>query len=374
MAKTPKIAALEGLRGYMAWAVVFAHTSQLTGIERMLPAKVTAIVNGGEPAVNVFIMLSGFVITHLCLSDPEPYWRYIKRRARRIYPIYLLCLALGTATLPALLTAHTAPWSIDPEMWQVRSAAEQERFFTHLALHLSLLHGLVPDNVLAYSSRTLLGPAWSLSLEWQFYLIAPAVVACLRKSRLSLLATCAALIALWIASHRGIFGVWAYPSMVLLAMPLFLVGMLTRLFWSRLQKSPVLLVLSGGAVAGFFAGSHKHEFWVWTLFIAAALQEPNPKRNRVLAMLTANRIATKLGSASYSTYLVHIPLMVSAVSLAIKFGGPHMQRNVIAAAAMTLILLVPVSLILYTHVEKRFMAKARKPGAPSEPPLVAQVR
>ena len=43
----------------------------------------------------------------------------------------------------------------------------------HIPLHLTLLHGVVPEKLLPSSATAFLGPAWSLSLEWQFYLIAP---------------------------------------------------------------------------------------------------------------------------------------------------------------------------------------------------------
>ncbi|WP_158515323.1 acyltransferase family protein [Paraburkholderia phytofirmans] len=349
----------------MAWWVVFAHSSQLTGIERILPVRVTAFMDGGEPAVNVFIMLSGFVITHLCLSERASYAQYIRERAFRIYPVYLLCLALGIATLPALLSAHSTPWSIDPHMWQVRAASEREHFAAHFLLHVSLLHGLVPDSIFPYSARTLLGPAWSLSLEWQFYLIAPLIVALVSRSRVSLVITSVVLLAMsWISRHDLIW-TWQYPSMVLIPMPLFLIGILTRVFWGELGRIPVGMVLLVGIVAGMFLGALKHEFWIWTIFVAAALQESRLTPVRGLAWLAANPFVVWLGKASYSTYLVHIPLLIVAVSLAIKIGGPHVQLMVRTAVLGVLILVIPISQLLYQHVEKRFMVIGRRKIRPS---------
>ena len=41
----------------------------------------------------------------------------------------------------------------------------------HFAAHVLLLQGLIPQSLLPYAYITLLGPAWSLSTEWQFYLL-----------------------------------------------------------------------------------------------------------------------------------------------------------------------------------------------------------
>ncbi len=35
---------------------------------------------------------------------------------------------------------------------------------------------MVPENVMPFAGTAFLGPAWSLSLEWQFYLVAPVLI------------------------------------------------------------------------------------------------------------------------------------------------------------------------------------------------------
>ena len=44
-------------------------------------------------------------------------------------------------------------------------------FGWHLLAHILLLQGVLPQGLLPYAYVTLLGPAWSLSTEWQFYLL-----------------------------------------------------------------------------------------------------------------------------------------------------------------------------------------------------------
>ena len=53
----------------------------------------------GDQAVEVFVILSGFVIALMRLNEEEPYGRYIFRRFMRLYPLFLIALILGAMTM-----------------------------------------------------------------------------------------------------------------------------------------------------------------------------------------------------------------------------------------------------------------------------------
>jgi peptidoglycan/LPS O-acetylase OafA/YrhL len=54
--------------------------------------------------------------------------------------------------------------------------------FTQISLaHLFMMHGAVPNDVLPHSEYAFNMPAWSISLEWQFYLVAPLFIFVLLK-------------------------------------------------------------------------------------------------------------------------------------------------------------------------------------------------
>jgi peptidoglycan/LPS O-acetylase OafA/YrhL len=175
----------DALRGYMAWWVVVGHALHITGMQDRFLSAFTA----GDHAVNVFVSLSGFVICHLLLERQESYQAYLTRRAFRIFPIYLLALACAIALSGAYDFVYQGDWIFEREMRQLRAASTDANFATYLGLHLTLLHGLVPDTWLPFSASSLLAPAWSLSLEWQFYLIAPLIVGALARPRWSRLAS-----------------------------------------------------------------------------------------------------------------------------------------------------------------------------------------
>ena len=85
--------ALEGLRGVLAWAVVFSHLANFSDIyKRGFGALVNIL---GTPSVLIFVIISGFVITHAILERPEPYRSYLTRRFMRIFPLFAITSVLG---------------------------------------------------------------------------------------------------------------------------------------------------------------------------------------------------------------------------------------------------------------------------------------
>src|ERR1700684_2462821 len=87
--------ALDGLRGVAAIAVMFSHFTQ------------ESVFKNAYVAVDLFFMLSGFVIAHSYgtrLLAGMTAVEYIKRRIIRLYPMLLLSLLIG---LPVLIEAGT---------------------------------------------------------------------------------------------------------------------------------------------------------------------------------------------------------------------------------------------------------------------------
>ena len=208
--------AIEGLRAWLAWTVVLSHISQTLGMP-LQGGQWWRVEEAGTTAVLVFIAISGFVITGLVTAKRETWLRYIIRRAFRIFPAYWIAFALALIGLPLAIAAlRHQPWSCEPGFgydailsdW---SRAMHDHFAAQLFLHLTLLQGLVPDSVWPATGTAVLGPSWSLTLEWQFYLIAPALIWLLRDERWRV-QTAAAVGVLALASTRDVFGHFSMPT------------------------------------------------------------------------------------------------------------------------------------------------------------------
>jgi peptidoglycan/LPS O-acetylase OafA/YrhL len=149
-AKRPQLPALTGIRTLLAFNIVLFHfTPPYLGPLRPL-------VENGFIFVNVFFLISGFVLTY---NYSERAATLVKRdfwmaRFSRLYPVYLLVLIISLKMVQL--------------EWQARSHGE---FWAGLILTPLLLQGLSP--ALATFWNTV---AWTLSCEVSFYAVFPWLI------------------------------------------------------------------------------------------------------------------------------------------------------------------------------------------------------
>jgi len=139
------------LRAFAALSVVVYHVIEQSGWTTWPQSGPLVAFRIGWYGVDLFFVISGFVIAYSALllhrADPGSFQRrYWSRRLTRILPLYLVTLVLYLALFPP------AWWT--PRMWAIQ-----------LATHLTFTH--------AFSTIThgaIDGPNWSLGIEMQFYL------------------------------------------------------------------------------------------------------------------------------------------------------------------------------------------------------------
>jgi peptidoglycan/LPS O-acetylase OafA/YrhL len=358
-----RITEFEGLRGVLAWVVVASHLLLYANVQ--LPARLGYLVNGSA-AVDVFIVLSGFVIT-MMLARPdggESYGVFVLRRFLRLFPTYVVCLLLAfVLTFYALQTVQSLPWTTPAlqrveEHWQL----SRDYMWTHLLVHLTMLHGLVPDQVLPFSGRALLGPAWSVSLEWQFYLVAPFVIAGIRRPRVALGLIAAVVVCGLLARYLGPgkgsrLAAYSLPSFLPLKAVYFCVGIASyHLSTYLVRQAPPRLgtwcALAVGLV-GLLVPSLGLK--VWAVVLAVTICRSSGIENLLVSvpsrLLTAEPVQW-LGRVSYSTYLVHSPIVYGSmmVLLSVKKEWTNVSFF-LWLSALTIAITIPMSALLHHAVE-----------------------
>jgi len=144
---------IQGLRGLAVLAVVLYHAN--------LP------VPGGFLGVDVFFVISGFVVTHqiarqVAEGNRFSFADFYARRIRRLLPIYVVVVM----TCIVLSVIFLSPFG---EQQQAFSTARWSAFF---ASNLQLMNNDSYESLVGNPFRHL----WSLSVEEQFYLVLPIVV------------------------------------------------------------------------------------------------------------------------------------------------------------------------------------------------------
>ena len=153
---------LNALRLYAAISVVVQHIAfsphDWEGVPR-LPDTLGRLFINGVDAVNLFLVLSGFLIMYLLLSERDATGtvsvrKFYLRRILRIWPLYFLILLLAGSVLPLIIPGFSTPLS-DP------------------ALTILLIFFMGNFAFAFYFPFPPLEHLWSIGVEEQFYLVAP---------------------------------------------------------------------------------------------------------------------------------------------------------------------------------------------------------
>jgi peptidoglycan/LPS O-acetylase OafA/YrhL len=348
-----------GLRAYLALWVAIGHALVLAGFQKQQNALIAFLLRS-DAAVSVFIVLSGFVITNLLVTGREAYGPYIVRRFFRLFPAYAVCCVLGFVTLPYWVSAvRSVPWHDAPAWHDYRAMVEEIatetwlRPWPHLVLHATMLHGVVPAEVLNRAATTFLPAAWSISLEWQFYLLAPAILMCLGSGPRSLVLFGAAAI-LYAAASKGLLGTYQAASSITVQSGYFAIGIASRLALDRIRReieSPAIASV-GLAVVAFMLLKDPLPVLVWAVFLGILAESPRETATApIRRLLLTNPTATAIGDASYSLYLLHRPVQVMLVVLAMRLA-PATPGRLLASQLLATALAALASLGMYRYLEK----------------------
>jgi peptidoglycan/LPS O-acetylase OafA/YrhL len=346
-ARRDEILPLTGLRALAAWWVVGFHF-----VRRAVdvPA-LRQLLAGGHVAVDLFFVLSGFVLTaRYGATDFADAWNrkvFWRRRFARIYPLYVVSLALG----------FYAEWPGSARALATASG------LTRLAAQLTLLNSF--SHLWMFRLNW---AAWSLSVEAFFYALFPWLLPWIsRRSPRRVIAVCclAALVApaLYSLLDPDHFGralslgdealwSWYLKFFPLQRLPMFMAGIATAQLARELRPPPFTLVAAIAALLAILVtAAVPYAFLqggaLLPLFVAVllALGSGAGVGARAQSWL-ASPVMVALGRASYATYILHVPLF-----LAMACFDPVLQPSLPHVMGYVGMLLV-VSMLAHRFIEE----------------------
>lgn len=155
--------ALDGVRGLAILAVLLFHFLKPVDPKGPADAAITWLFSYGALGVDLFFLLSGFLITGILYdsrTDPSYFQSFYVRRVLRIFPLYYGVLVIVFLVVPAIPALHGS------EIVRLRSHQAWAWLYC-VNIYLAIHNGWV----LAYIEHF-----WSLAIEEQFYLVWPLVV------------------------------------------------------------------------------------------------------------------------------------------------------------------------------------------------------
>jgi peptidoglycan/LPS O-acetylase OafA/YrhL len=264
---------------------------------------------------------------------------------------------------------QTLPWEVPRTADRIEYLTRsRDNFWTHLSLHVPLLHGLVPDRYLPSTSYAFLGQAWSLTLEWQFYLIAPFALAFMRWFEWTPARQAALLLVLALLARRI-----PQSSMLSSSLYLFAIGYFSyQLFQRRHQDS-----LSAGrfcvygavwTLGALLVSIRGLALLIWLPVLYGVIASAPPAPIVRLREFFCSRVSTGLGAISYSFYCCHMLAVFACAQLLLHVFG--VQDRVVYAVSLivsSLVLGLSASAALYVFVEKPCIALGRRAARVLEP-------
>lgn len=340
---------MEGIRGLAVFLVFLVH--YVTKMEPWLAENsftellAVYIRRVGNTGVDLFFVLSGFLIYGMLIKREQPFFEYFFARVRRIYPAFTVVFALYIG-LSFLFPAYS------------HIPSQLDQAFIYLTQNFLLLPGV-------FDIDAMIGVAWSLSYEILFYICIPITITLFRFRALTAQQRVIGLIMVTILLFIGL----AYFAPHHQRMVMFLAGMLVfeAVTNSQRHNRPAFGLLAFVIAIIYVVVLVEIEAIGWwkylglsVLFFALCFDSFTSKgiTSRVFCWTPLRW----LGNISYSYYLIH-SLALKAFFLMLPVVYPAHADDVmifwVLLPFVFLITLIP-SIGLYLLVERPFSLSRTK--------------
>ena len=290
---------LTGLRGIAAWWVVIYHIKEY--LPDGSPGWLRAACEHGNLAVDLFFVLSGFIISYNYLPAFSrfsfiEYMRFLGIRLARIYPLHLFMIILYLANPLAIALASS------------RGGDVGRYNFLYYFMSIFLVQNWGFADHLAWNI-----PAWSISTEWMAYLLFPLLAWIAKKNSANIFYTIIgvgiplALLGIILNLMVETLGSDIPRNGLVRCLCEFASGAFVYRLWLAGGKSKVIKGSACGLLAictALFFVTGIADIWIvpaiWACTIFLLATEP-----AAIERMFEHRLVEIIGLWSYSTYLVH---------------------------------------------------------------------
>jgi peptidoglycan/LPS O-acetylase OafA/YrhL len=353
-----KIDELESVRGLAALLIVLFHTPKWNSILDI------GIINNGYLMVELFFVLSGFVIFRSYghqIRTAKDLFRFQLLRLGRLYPVHLLMLAVFIVFELAKYVALQKYGINSPN-----SDPFKQNSPTAIIQHLLLIQAIGPTG----NASTFNGPAWSISVEFYTYFVFGLAVLALKKRALVFFAP-AALIALTLLASHTTFGF----QELLKCLTGFFIGCCVAAITMRTQfelpRCFSLIVLIGLVTFLQLKTPLQHDLIIYPLSAALVASVVMAKESHLNRFLRGKHLVY-LGTISYAVYMsnaaifwaanqfVRVVLKRNELIVGTKSTPQLTAVEAIAAAALVITAVLVVSICIYEFLEKPARDRSRR--------------
>lgn len=351
---TKYFSSLNGLRCLAVIFVIGFHHNGHYSIQGIHNPGLHQVFFRGYLGVDLFFVLSGFLITTLLLAEKELHKTisvrlFYIRRILRIFPLYYAMLTIYAILLVPLLALN--------------QYAKSE-FYHNLPYFLTYT-----SNWFVESGSGIFVFAWTLATEEQFYFIWPHVLKVFKKGMVVLII--AFIIFLNQAALFGLIAPWGFMSssqnhLVLriinqISTPICLGCLLSLGLRSRKIYEGLIIFKSPYASAGWLMVLIFCIYWpqeitpAWrlvlafclTLFVGSCVYQ----EKHCLSKILGSRIFSQVGTVSYGMYLFSFASIYAVYELFhfMRWGNPYLE------CLVSLVLIFMLANMSFYYYERRFL-------------------
>jgi peptidoglycan/LPS O-acetylase OafA/YrhL len=341
LARTFMLYNLHLLRVIAALGVVYFHTTSEAGLKLDWDV--------GSRGVDVFFVISGFIIAYIGTSKPEQFFR---RRLIRVVPFY------WAATLFVFALVVVAP-----QLFRSTTAS-----VPHLAASLLF----IPREAVNGEMQPTLILGWSLNFEMFFYVVFALALGISRRwSPLICVGWIVAFVIAirTVATGSDVMSFYARPIVLEFCFGIAVFYLFNwcsdrkdQLSRSGTLKWLLLVILVGSLVVlnvleEYYRGELPRHLaaGIPAFFIVASAL----LLERLYGFATRNRLIYLLGESSYIIYLVHPYIIFTVLRVVVKNAGALSSPVLVALIAGLLALVSVISIAIHVLFEKPVMAYLR---------------